>query len=145
MATLKKTIARTKKFDFEKAILKVVRDNDNIAIDLNVGQLGEKGIDSVGVLLPGPYAPFTIDSKRGQSGFGGITGHITLYGEGSFHDKFFVEASSFPVKLDSADSKTGKLKSDWGEDIFGHTKDSQSEFNEEILPDIQASLKRGLL
>ena len=145
MATLTQSIKKLKSFDFEKAILKVVKDNDNVAIDLNTdSQLGEKGIDSKGNLLPGPYAPFTIDQKAGLSRFGGITDHITLYHFGSFHEGFFMDTSKFDIMIDSSDSKTPKLKSDWGEDIMGLTQDSQSEFNNHILPDIQSALKNGI-
>ena len=145
MATLVQSSKRVKSFDFEKAILKVVKDNDNVILDFNTdSQLGEKGIDSKGNVLPGPYAPFTIDSKRGLSGFGGVTDHITLYHTGDFHESFIVKASNFPIEIDATDSKTSELKSDWGEDIFGLTQESQSEFNEQVLDDIQETLKKGI-
>ena len=145
MATLAQSVKKIKAFDFEKEILKVAKDNDNVAIDLNTdSQLGEQGIDSKGSLLTGPYAPFTIDSKRGLSGFGGVTDHITLYQTGDFHEGFFMQASSFPITISSTDSKTNELKSEWGEDIFGLTDESQSEFNAHILPDVQESLRKGV-
>ena len=144
MATLTQSIKKLKSFDFEKAILKVVKDNDNVAIDLNTdSQLGEKGIDSKGNLLPGPYAPFTIDSKRGLSGFAGVTSHITLFGEGNFHESFSMNANSFPVIIKASDSKRNELINEWG-DVEGLTPESQSEFNEQILDDIQSTLKKGI-
>ncbi len=142
MATLTQSIKNLKSFDFEKAILKVVKDNDNVALDLNTeSQLFGKGIDSKGNLLPGPYAPFTIEIKnlKGQP-----TNRITLRDTGEFHEGFFMKATSFPVEIDSSDSKTSELKSQWGEDIFGLTDESQSEFNEQILDDIQTALKKGI-
>lgn len=145
MSTLKQTVNRLKSFDFEKAILKVYKDNDNIIIDLNTdSQLGEKGIDSTGSLLPGPYAPFTIASKQGQSGFGGITSHITLFGEGAFHNKFFVEASKFPIIINSSDAKRNELVDDWGEDLFGLTKESIQELKEQTIDEIQAANRKGI-
>ena len=144
MATLAKQLKSLKNFDLERAMLQVVKDNDNIVLDLNTdSQLGEKGIDSKGNLLPGPYAPFTIDSKRGLSGFAGVTDHVTLFQEGDFHDGFFIHATSFPIEIDSSDSKTGQLKSEWG-DIFGLTDESQSELNAHILPDVQDAYRKGL-
>ena len=142
MATIEASINRIKTFDFDKAILKVVKDNDNIAIDLNTdAQLFDKGIDSKGNLLPGPYAPFTIDIKsiKGQP-----TDRITLRDTGDFHDSFFLKANSFPVEVDASDPKTAELKSEWGEDIFGLTGESQSELNDHILPDIQNVYKKAL-
>jgi hypothetical protein len=142
MSTLEQSVKKVKSFDFEKAILKVVKDNDNTAIDLNTdSQLFDKGIDSTGSLLPGPYAPMTIGIK---SILGQPTDRITLRDTGDFHDGFFMDASKFPLVIDSSDSKTSELKSEWGEDIFGLTDESQTEFNEQILPDIQDSLKKGI-
>jgi hypothetical protein len=118
-----------------------VQENDNVAIDLNTdSQLFDKGIDSRGNLLPGPYAPFTIDIKglKGQP-----TDRITLRDTGDFHDSFFMDAGSFPIKIDASDSKTSELKSDWGEDIFGLTDESLEEFRKHILPEIRDSIKRA--
>jgi hypothetical protein len=132
---------RLSKFDFEKELLRIVQENDNVAIDLNTdSQLFDKGIDSRGNLLPGPYAPFTIDIKglKGQP-----TDRITLRDTGDFHDSFFMDAGSFPIKIDASDSKTSELKSDWGEDIFGLTDESLEEFRKHILPEIRDSIKRA--
>lgn len=145
MSTLAQSLKKVKGFDFEKELLKVAKGNDNIALDLNTdSQLGDQGIDSKGNLLPGPYAPFTVDSKRGLGGFGGVTDHVTLYQTGDFHEGFFMDASSFPMTISSKDSKTSELESQWGNDIFGLNDESQSEFNEHILPDVQDSLKKGI-
>lgn len=142
MATLVNQVKSLKNFDVEKAMLKVVKDNDNIAIDLNTdSQLFDKGIDSKGNSLPGPYAPFTIDEKKVKNQ---PTDRITLRDTGEFHDGFFMRTTSFPIEIDSSDSKTGELKSQWGDDIFGLTNESQSEFNDHILPDVQDAYKRGL-
>jgi len=142
VSTLAQSVKKVKAFDFEKAILKVVKDNDNIAIDLNTdNQLFDKGIDSTGSLLPGPYAPMTIEIK---SILGQPIDRITLRDTGDFHDGFFMDASKFPLVIDSSDSKTSELKSEWGEDIFGLTDESQTEFNEQILPGIQDSLRKGI-
>lgn len=145
MSTLSETVKKINSFNFEKSILNVVKDNDNVLIDLNTdSQLGEKGVDSTGSALPGPYAPFTIASKQGKSGFAGITSHVTLFGEGDFHGKFFVDASKFPIIINSSDSKRNDLVSEWGEDVFGLTDESQSEFNDQILDDVQDANRKGI-
>lgn len=139
---LNQIVKRIRSFDLEREVLKVVKDNDNIAIDLNTdAQLFEKGIDSNNDLLPGPYANRTIDDKRLK---GQRTDHITLRDTEDFHNSFFMNASSFPVIIDASDSKTSELKSEWGEGIFGLTTDSQSEFNAEILPDLQDVYKKAV-
>ncbi len=142
MASISSIVKRLKSFDPEKAILKVVKDNANVAIDLNTdSQLFDKGIDSKGNLLPGPYAPSTIDDKKLK---GQRTDHITLHDTESFKDGFFMNTTGFPVPIDSTDSKTSELKSDWGEDIFGLTSDSLSELKVHILPDLQDKIKKAI-
>lgn len=126
----------------EKALLKVVKDNQEIALDLNTdSQLFDKGIDANGNLLPGPYAPFTIDIKglKGQP-----TDRITLKDSGDFHESFFMSATKFPIVIDATDSKRNELVGEWGEDIFGLTDESQSSLNEDILPDLQTANKKGI-
>ena len=133
---------RLKSFNLEKAILQVVKDNANVAIDLNTdSQLFDKGIDSKGNLLPGPYAPFTIDIKglKGQP-----TDRITLRDTRDFHDSFFIKANKFPVEIDATDSKTSELKSEWGDDIFGLTSDSLLELKSQILPDLQDKISKAI-
>ena len=144
MSTLKESVNTLNSFDFEKAILKVYKDNDNVILDLNTDeQLGKKGILSTGDLLP-DYKPFTIASKQGKSGFAGITGHMTLFGEGSFHKGFTLDASKFPLIIFSKDSKAGDLEGRFTEDIYGLTKESRQELKEQSIDEIQAANRKGI-
>jgi hypothetical protein len=142
MATLEKSVNNLKSFNFDREFLKVIKDKEEIVLDLNTdSQLGEKGIDSTGSSLPGPYRPFTIESKRGRSGFAGITSHITLFQEGNFHNSFFLKAGKFPIEIDASDPKKAKLVKDWGKDIFGLTEESKDELVDHILDPVQDMLR----
>ena len=141
--SLTKFIDNLKKFDLEKELLRVVKDNERVIIDLNTeDQLFQKGIDSKGNVLPGPYAPFTIEIKRAK---GQPTDRITLKDEGDFHGSFFVDAGSFPIRIDASDSKRNKLVAEWGEDIFGLTPESMTELRKDVLPDLQIIQRAKLL
>ena len=142
MATLVQSVKRVKAFDFEKAILNVVSLNDKKALNLNRDtQLFDEGSDSLGNLLSPPYTDLTILLKTiaGQP-----SNRVTLRDSESFHNSFFMDASKFTVKIDATDSKTTELKEKYGEDIFGLDDESQSEFNEQVLDDIQETLKKGI-
>ena len=144
MSTLSQTVKKLKSFDFEKALLKVYKDNETILLDLNTDdQLGIKGILSTGDSLP-DYRPFTIASKQGKSGFAGITEHMTLFGEGDFHKGFTLDATKFPLFIDSKDSKTNDLVNRYTENIFGLTKESIQELKEQLIDEIQAANRKGI-
>ena len=139
---LQKFITNLKRFDTEKELLTVVRNNENVLTDLNTeDQLFQKGIDSKGNILPMPYAPFTIEIKQQKNQ---PTNRITLRDEGDFHAGFFLRASKFPIEIDSSDSKRNELVKEWGKDIFGLTKDSLHETRKDILPDFRELQRRKL-
>ncbi len=144
MSTLSQTVKKLKSFDFQKALLKVYKDNETILLDLNTDeQLGKKGILSTGASLP-DYSPNTIPFKQGKSGFAGITAHMTLFGEGEFHEGFTLDATKFPLFIDSKDSKTNELVSRYTENIFGLTKESIQELKEQLIDEIQAANRKGI-
>lgn len=146
MSTLSQSIKILNRFDFEKSLLKVYDSTKikNIILDLNTDeQLGKKGILSTGALLP-DYKPFTIASKQGKSGFGGITGHMTLFGEGPFHEGFTLDAKKFPLIIFSSDSKAGDLEIRFTENIYGLTKESIQELKEQSIDEIQADNRKGI-
>lgn len=125
-----------------------LKESEDLAISLNTDdQLGEKGIDSKGNELPKPYAPFTVDFKKAfGSGFGSITDHITLFGEGNFHKGWIMDARRFPVTFYSTDSKAGDLSKEWGKDIFGLTKQNIDELvNTEVKERFTEKYKKAVL
>jgi hypothetical protein len=140
--SLQKFISALKSFDVENELLKVVRNNEDVILDLTrEDQLFQKGIDSLGNKLPTPYAPFTIEIKQAK---GQPTDRITLRDEGDFHNAFFLRANNFPIVIDSSDSKRNELAIEWGEDIFGLTEDSLFETRKDVLPDFQKVQRKKL-
>lgn len=146
MSTLSESVKRLNSFDFEKALLKVYASSkiSKIILDLNTDeQLGGKGILSTGASLP-DYKPFTIASKQGKSGFAGITSHMTLFGEGDFHESFTLDADKFPLIIFATDPKAGELEGRYSENIYGLTKESIQELKEQSIDEIQAENRKGI-
>ena len=133
MSLLKEKGLKYKKINLERIALKAATQTRTVAVDLVTDdQLGGKGIDSDGNSL-GSYAPFTVASKRGQSGFAGITGHVTLFGEGDFHKSVFLNTTKFPLVFDATDSKKNKLLTEWG-DVLGLTPTNKKVWTEDTSP-----------
>ena len=146
MSTLSQTVKKLNSFDFEKSLLKLYGSSkiSKIILDLNTDeQLGKKGILSTGDSLP-DYSPNTLPFKQGKSGFAGITSHMTLFGEGDFHESFILDASSFPLFIEATDPKTNDLALRYGENIFGLTKESIQELKEQSIDEIQADNRKGI-
>jgi len=135
LATLDQSVKRIKRSDTEKELLKVVSLNDQKALNLNRDvQLFDEGSDAKGTFLSPEYAPITVLLKR-QSGQ--PTNRVTLRDTEAFHNSFFMDTSSFPVRIDATDSKTAELKDKYGVDIFGLDNESLDEFTDFILSDVQ--------
>ena len=142
MATLEQSVKKIKTFDFEKELLNVVSLNDQKALNLNRDtQLFDEGSDAKGNLLTPDYTDVTIFLKRQA---GQPTNRVTLRDTEAFHNSFFMDASTFPVRIDATDSKTSELKGKYGNDIFGLDEESQSTFNAHILPDVQSINRKGV-
>lgn len=145
MKKLDELIFRLKSFDGEimKIIEQVVRENDNIILDMNAeDQLLEKGITRKGVEIASfaPYAPLTIEIKKLK---GQPTSRVTLRDEGDFHRSFYIEyiTGGFQIKAD--DWKTQDLMFRYGEEILGLTDDNFHEFAVDyVKPALNESLKK---
>lgn len=141
MGSLKQQIQSLKRLKFESDILAVVRDNDNIVIDLNTdNQLFKYGIDSLGEKLKAYRSAEYARLKRVLN----PNGVTDLKLEGDFYKGFRVDASRFPISITSVDEKAEMLAWKYGEDIYGLTQDSLKLLGEEILSDIQSKLKSAL-
>ena len=102
--------------------VKVLRQNDNIIIDLNTQMLSD-GVDAVGAYL-GDYSPTTVQIKKAK---GQRYDHITLEDTGDFKDAFFVEIENGKWHIDSKDYKSGMLMDQYGADIFGNNPTDEDE------------------
>lgn len=123
----------------EKSLLKIIKDNQKTAINLNTDQLST-GTRSDGKKLPN-YSKASVEL------YGKPDGPIRLFDEGDFYNGFFLHTDRFPVLFDSSDEKTTMLvegekigiftKGGYGKEIFGLDKDDKSTFVQDIKPEVQ--------
>lgn len=85
----------------------IVRDNDNILIDMNAqDQLFAKGVNRLGVRIDEyrPYSPFTIKVKIEKRQ---PYDRVTLKDTGEFYDSFYVETAEDRFYIKASDEKNG--------------------------------------
>ena len=114
---------------------KIVRDNDNILIDMNAqDQLYAKGVNRLGVRIDEyqPYRPLTIKVKIEKRQ---PYDRVTLKDTGEFYDSFYVETAEDRFYLKASDEKTNWLIKKYGAEIFGLTNDSLAEFINDYVKD----------
>lgn len=114
---------------------KIVRDNDNILIDMNAqNQLYAKGVNRLGVRIDEyqPYRPLTIQVKIEKRQ---PYDRVTLKDTGEFYDSFYVETAEDRFYIKASDEKTNWLIKKYGAEIFGLTNDSLAEFINDYVKD----------
>lgn len=114
---------------------KIVRDNDNILIDMNAqDQLYAKGVNRLGVRIDEyqPYRPLTIQVKIEKRQ---PYDRVTLKDTGEFYDSFYVETAEDRFYIKASDEKTNWLIKKYGAEIFGLTNDSLAEFINDYVRD----------
>lgn len=114
---------------------KIVRDNDNILIDMNAqDQLYAKGVNRLGVRIDEyqPYRPLTIQVKIEKRQ---PYDRVTLKDTGEFYDSFYVETAEDRFYIKASDEKTNWLIKKYGAEIFGLTNDSLAEFINDYVKD----------
>lgn len=114
---------------------KIVRDNDNILIDMNEqDQLYAKGVNRLGVRIDEyqPYRPLTIQVKIEKRQ---PYDRVTLKDTGEFYDSFYVETAEDRFYIKASDEKTNCLVKKYGAEIFGLTNDSLAEFINDYVKD----------
>lgn len=114
---------------------KIVRDNDNILIDMNAqDQLYAKGVNRLGVRIDEyqPYRPLTIKVKIEKRQ---PYDRVTLKDTGEFYDSFYVDTAEDRFYIKASDEKTNWLIKKYGAEIFGLTNDSLAEFINDYVKD----------
>lgn len=114
---------------------KIVRDNDNILIDMNAqDQLYAKGVNRLGVRIDEyqPYRPLTIQVKIEKRQ---PYDRVTLKDTGEFYDSFYVETAEDRFYIKASDEKANWLIKKYGAEIFGLTNDSLAEFINDYVKD----------
>lgn len=114
---------------------KIVRDNDNILIDMNAqDQLYAKGVNRLGVRIDEyqPYRPLTIQVKIEKRQ---PYDRVTLKDTGGVYDSFYVETAEDRFYIKASDEKANWLIKKYGVEIFGLTNDSLAEFINDYVKD----------
>lgn len=85
-------------------------------IDMNIGQLYDRGEDANGAKITPGYAPVTVQIKRAK---GQPTNRVTLRDTFDFQASFYIQynADGFEIKAD--DWKTERLQEKYGKAILG--------------------------
>lgn len=123
----------------------IVRDNDNILIDMNAqDQLFAKGVNRLGVRIDEyrPYSPFTIKVKIEKRQ---PYDRVTLKDTGEFYDSFYVETAEDRFYIKASDEKADWLIKKYGAEIFGLTNESLAEFINDYVKDEAAKKVKEIL
>lgn len=116
---------RVQAFDLQEEIDKLIKENEPEIVDANTSQLMD-GVDSQGKSL-GEYKSKSYADYKLMKNPKGV---VDLKNEGDFHTGFFIDDKN---RLDSKDSKTGKLTSWYGEGIFGLTTENMNSITDDKL------------
>lgn len=113
--------AAKEQLDSNAWLVQILKDYQSEVEDMNAyEQLFLKGVNASNVDISdyAPYSPITVDIKMAK---GQPYDRVTLRDEGDFHRGFTVNYSPSAFSITSTDSKTQKLMSKYGWDIFGLT------------------------
>lgn len=126
----------------EDKVLQILQDNQPFIADLNIDQLQHGQAPDGGPI--GEYRnPLYERFKKNKNPKAG--GKVDLILTGDFTDKFYVDAKSFPVTIDSTDYKTPLLTEKYDRDkIFGLQPGNKAILSEHIKEEFQDWLA-GLL
>lgn len=125
----------------ERALLEILRTNQNYLVDLNTGQL-LKGVDSDFLPIHPAYrSQWYAAYKLSLNPLGVVDLRLT----GAFYDGFFIEADKFPVTFSSHDSKAPLLAEKYGSAIFGLGQPSKDDMVAHLKGQIQEYYKNLLV
>ena len=121
-----------------------VRENTSKIIEMNVGQLNDHGVNSLGIRIDtyAPYSPYTVRVKTEK---GQPTDRVTLRDTGEFHKSFEVVIDPTGFYITATDSKTNELVDKYGEKIFGLIPENKSELLHQYLyPSVLGQIRKEL-
>jgi hypothetical protein len=120
MGDIGDTINKFLRFDFKKAVLKILNSKkvSDFVIEMQQARLYNTGKDSEGDSL-GSYSPFTVVIKQAK---GQRTDHITLRDTGEFYESMTFHATGTALIFDAdAQKDEDNLFDNFGIDILGLT------------------------
>ena len=125
-------------------VRRAVQENTDKIVELNVEQLYEYGINSLGVSIDtyAPYSPYTIRAKNEK---GQPTDRVTLRDTGDFHKSFEVVVGPVDFYITATDYKTDMLVERYGEKIFGLIPQNKIELAQKYLyPAVMTEINKEL-
>lgn len=134
--TLAELSKRLKPINILEKTKDAIENTNEIALQLNRDQMFS-GIRSDGSEITPKYRPLTVFLKAQE---GRPTDRVTLNDTGSFYRYFILRIQGDEFYIDSTDDKSTKLKTDYGEKIFGLTKQSQIQW----IPALQSHVVRSI-
>lgn len=117
--------------ELDSIILRVVKEHEDYAIELNYSQL-DKGKDRLGNTLK-PYSK-AYAKKKGRK-------LPDLLLTGKFRSNFILRADKFPIEIYSPDEKTDLLVKKYGSNIFNLSQTNTLKFARYVKPFIQKAIK----
>lgn len=125
-------------------IRQAVGENEEKIVEMNVAQLYDWGVTSVGISINTyrPYTPYTISIKeiKGQP-----TDRVTLRDTGAFHRSFMVEVGPDSFYITATDPKTQDLVNKYGGKIFGLLEANRIELSRIYIgPNVMGQIHKNL-
>jgi len=123
---------------------KALEKNKEKIVELNVEQLYDYGINSLGIRIDtyDPYSPYTIRVKKEK---GQPYDRVTLRDTGDFHKSFEVVFDPASFYITATDGKTQMLVERYGERIFGLTAENRKELTEQyVIPEVAKEIRQEL-
>lgn len=123
---------------------KALEQNSQKIVELNVEQLYEYGINSLGIRIDtyDPYSPYTVRVKKEK---GQPYDRVTLRDTGDFHRSFEVVFDPASFYITATDNKTQMLVERYGERIFGLTTENKKELTEKyVVSEVTKEIRREL-
>ena len=123
---------------------KALEQNQQKIVELNVEQLYEYGVNSLGIRIDTyqPYTPYTVRIKQEK---GQPYDRVTLRDTGDFHKSFEVVFDPNGFYLTATDWKTQELVDKYGGKIFGLIPENRKELvTEYVVPVVTEEIRKEL-
>lgn len=127
--------------ELEYMLLRVIKQNEELFIDANTGQL-MAGKDNNDNPIEPPYASALYAAFKLTLNPAGV---VDLKLTGDFHESFVLRTNQFPLLIGATDPKTEDLRNKYGDDIFGITEQGLAEINQGYLKEQIQNQYRNLL
>lgn len=137
MKVLNDIADKLERIDVNKTLAGVLEDNSEFLVEENIESLDEGKYPQSGDFIEPPYSPVTVKIKEEK---GQQTDFVNLEDTGEFKADMLANVGSDFVEIDSTDSKSGKLKEKYGDQIFGIGDFTKRQIQEINIKKLQSQL-----